>query len=128
MAPIRARVFIHFSFTSDPKLICNSVLKVVLVPFGTIDAKCVVLQHHYHGDADSYAPLAAHLKIASILSSSFSPHQVISSPVTAKAGHPGFSPHYLQSSPLTYFLDGKAFFCRPARIPSHEKKFPQGLI
>ena len=31
-----------------------------------------------------------------------------------------------RSSPSTSFLDGKALFVLPARVPSHEKKFLQG--
>ena len=61
----------------------KSDLEAVLVPYGTIEKEGVVLQHHCHENADSYASLAAHQKIVSIPSSSFSPQQVISSHVTA---------------------------------------------
>ena len=62
----------------------KSDLEAVLVPYGTIEKEGVVLQHHCHENADSYASLTAHQKIALNLSSSFSPRQIISSsPVTA---------------------------------------------
>ena len=144
VATIRARVAIHFTFTGRSELKYIFVLKVVFTckschPLylhrtprthvyicsqgrlrnlrrGGTEAKGVALQHHYYEDADS----CFHQKIASILSSSFSPQQLICSPVTAQAGATGLSSHHFPVSPLTYFLDGRAFFGFPALVPPHD--------
>ena len=55
----------------------KSVLGEVVVAHGVNETDGVVLQHHHHKDTDSYS------SFASILSSSFSPQQIISSPVTS---------------------------------------------
>ena len=54
-----------------------------IVPYGTVEAKGVALQHLHHEDADSCASFAAHQKIVLILFSFFSHNRLISSPLTA---------------------------------------------
>ena len=83
MAPIRARDVLHFAITGDPELIYKSVLAVIFVPYSPIKSKFVVLQHHSNEDVDSYASVADHQKIVSIVISSFSPQLLISPPVSA---------------------------------------------
>ena len=97
---------------------------VICVPRDTIWAKDAALQHLPHEDVNSCASLAVHQKIASIPSFSFSQQRFISSPVTVLADAPGISSHHLPSSALSNFLEGKAFFSFPSRVPSHEKISP----
>ena len=111
-----------------PKPLYKSVLKVVFVPQGTIEAKAVALQDLPHENADSFALHATIRKIALILSYSFSSQQLITSQVTALACAPSIPSHHLLSSTLTTFFNGLAFFTLPPRAPLHEFFFARSKL